>query len=511
MSTSSSSASATPYSSTPATSPAHSVHQKELPADVARRQCDNVIFDIGDVLFTWSAETKTSISGKTLHKILRSATWFEYEKGNIGEQEAYDSVAKEFGLESSEVAAAFQGARDSLAGDARMIAMLHELKEQPGIRLYAMSNISAPDWEVLRHKGRREDWDLFEHVFTSAAARERKPNLGYYRHVLAATGVDAERTAFVDDKLENVLSARSLGLKGVVFQKFEDVERALKIFFRDPIASGEQWLKANAKRMTSETNTGVVLEENFAQLLILEATGDTSLVDYIQYPRLTNFFKNGGVLTTEAFPFDQDSTSIALSVSPHFDDATKHSVMDEILTYRNQDNIVTTYFDRTRPRIDPVVCVNVLTFFYMNGRGDELAATLDWVYDVLKHEAYADGTYYYYGPDTFFYFLSRLIAVSPSVRERFGPLFTSRITKYFGTSGDALALAMRVLGAAVVGLCDKADHERLLSMQEVDGSWPMGWVYKYGASGVLIGNTGLTTALAVNAMKEVEALQRSSS
>lgn len=25
--------------------------------------------------------------------------------------------------------------------------------------------------------------------------------------------------------------------------------------------------------------------------------------------------------------------------------------MDEILTYRNQDNIVTTYFDRTRPRI----------------------------------------------------------------------------------------------------------------------------------------------------------------
>ncbi|KAJ6525426.1 HAD-like protein [Mycena vulgaris] len=500
----------TSYSSTPATSPAHS-DQKELPPDIPRRQCDNVILDIGDVLFTWSAETKTTISGSTLRKILRSGTWFEYEKGNLEEGECYDLVAREFNLESSEVAAAFQGARDSLSGDPDMIAMLHQLKKATGARLFAMSNISAPDWEVLRHKGRREDWDLFEHVFTSAAARERKPNLGYYRQVLSATGVDPQRTAFVDDKLENVLTARSLGLKGIVFQKADEVARQLKVLFRDPVAAGQQWLQDNAKLMKSETNTGVVLEENFAQLLILEATGDPSLVDYIQYPRLSNFFKSAGVLTTSSFPFDLDTTSIASTISPHLDQVTKHSIMDEILTYRNKDNIVSTYFDVTRPRIDPVVCVNVLTFFYTNGRGDELSATLDWVYDVLKHQAYADGTLYYYGPDPFFFFLSRLIAVSPAVRTRFGPLFSSRITKLFGSPGDALALAMRILAAAVVGLCDAADHERLLAMQDIDGSWPMGWVYKYGAVDVLIGNKGLTTALAMNALKEVEALRMGSS
>jgi hypothetical protein len=106
----------------------------------------------------------------------------------------------------------------------------------------------------------------------------------------------------------------------------------------------------------------------------------------------------------------------------------------------------------------------------MNGRGEELSATLDWVYDVLKHQAYVDGTLYYYGPDPFFFFLSRLISVSPAVRERFGTLFSSRIAKLFGSAGDALALSMRILAAAVVGLCDNADHDRLLSMQEVDGS-----------------------------------------
>jgi HAD superfamily hydrolase (TIGR01509 family) len=272
-----------------ATFGARSDHKGLLPL---RRQCDNVIFDIGDVLFTWSADTKTNISSVTLRKILRSSTWFQYEKGNLEEGECYDLVAREFDVESSEVRHALQGARDSLRGDPDMIAMLHELRNKTGARLYAMSNISAPDWEVLRHKGRREDWDLFERVFTSAEAHERKPNLGYYRQVLSATGIDPERTAFVDDKLENVLTARSLGLKGIVFRTFFDVERQLKMLFRDPVAAGEQWLRANAKQMRSETNTGIVLEENFAQLLILEATGDPSLVDYIQYPRLSNFFQS---------------------------------------------------------------------------------------------------------------------------------------------------------------------------------------------------------------------------
>src|ERR1700761_1223603 len=219
-------------------SPFKAAHKDPAPL-VSRWQCDTVIFDIGDVLFTWSAETKTTISGSTLRKILRSATWFDYEKGNLGETECYELVAREFKIEASEVAAAFQGARDSLTASPEMIALLHELKKS-GARLYAMSNISAPDWDVLRHKGRREDWDLFEGVFTSAAAHERKPNLGYFRQVLSATGIVPERTAFVDDKLENVLTARSLGLKGIVFSKVEEVERQLKAMFRDPIATAEQ-------------------------------------------------------------------------------------------------------------------------------------------------------------------------------------------------------------------------------------------------------------------------------
>jgi FMN phosphatase YigB (HAD superfamily) len=264
---------------------------KSLPPTAYDRRIDNIIFDLGDVLFTWSANTGTSISAKTLHSILLSSTWFEYEKGNLGEEEAYDLAAADFSLDVSEVGAAFRAARDSIQIDSSVVTLLHELKENSGIQLFAMSNISAPDWEVLRHKGRPEDWALFERIFTSAEARERKPNLGYFRHVQESTGIDPHRTAFVDDKLDNVVSARSLGFKGIVFTSFDEVARELRALVRNPIMDGEKYLRDHAKEMNSVTDTGVILEENFGQLLILEAAGDPSLVDYIKYSRLTNFFK----------------------------------------------------------------------------------------------------------------------------------------------------------------------------------------------------------------------------
>lgn len=70
---------------------------------------------------------------------------------------------------------------------------------------------------------------------------------------------------------------------------------------------------------------------------------------------LTRLNKGDGVLTTSNFPFDLDTTSIGLTVSTHIDTATKQSVMDEMLTYKNEDGIIQTYFDKNRPRIGMVM------------------------------------------------------------------------------------------------------------------------------------------------------------
>jgi hypothetical protein len=152
--------------------------------------------------------------------------------------------------------------------------------------------------------------------------------------------------------------------------------------------------------------------------------------------------------------------------------------------------------------VEPVVCTNILTFFYAHGRGHELSEGFAWVRAILQHRAYLDGTLYYYGADTFLFFLSRLLEVSPSIYEQIGPLFSERILERVGKGGDALALAMRIIAACTVHVEDAlgSDIQQLKGMQEVDGGWPTGWIYKYGSIDILIGNRGLTTALALKAI-----------
>ena len=59
---------------------------------------------------------------------------------------------------------------------------------------------------------------------------------------------------------------------------------------------------------------------------------------------------------------------------------------------------------------------------------------------------------------------------------------------------------MRVIVGAAVGLRLERDLAALLPLQYEDGGWEPGWIYKYGSSGIKIGNRGLTTALALNAI-----------
>lgn len=66
-----------------------------------------IVFDLGDVLFTWSPNTNTTISAATLRKILSSSTWFEYECGRLKQDSCYEQIAQELSIEASQVAEAF--------------------------------------------------------------------------------------------------------------------------------------------------------------------------------------------------------------------------------------------------------------------------------------------------------------------------------------------------------------------------------------------------------------------
>ncbi|KAH9041148.1 HAD-like domain-containing protein [Lactarius hengduanensis] len=468
-------------------------------------RCSVLIFDLGDVLFTWSPVTPTSISPKTLKAILSSTIWQQYERGRISESECYRLAGERFSLDPEEVRRALVDARAGLRSNDAFIRFICDLQaeSQGALRIFAMSNISAPDYADTRAKP--TEWGIFERVFTSAAAGMRKPDLCFFEFVLDEIKAEPSSVVFVDDQLENVLAARSLGMNGIIFDDVQRVRQSLRFFTGDPVSRGLSFLEARAGRLESETNYGQIVAENFAQLLIWEATNKRELVNYVHHPRTWNFFREGPILTTDEFPPDLDTTSIGLMVTQP-DDHVFDSVMDEMLQYTSEDGIAATYFDTERPRTDPVVALNVLRLFHSRGRGHQLSRTLEWVLGVLKHRAYLEGTRYYETAECFLFFASQLLRVSTDARlhAQLAPLLRERILERAGAAGDALALSMRVLAGVAVGVRLEREVALLLPLQCEDGGWGPDWIYKYGFSGVKIGNRGLTTAFALNAITALQ-------
>jgi FMN phosphatase YigB (HAD superfamily) len=232
-----------------------------------------VIFDLGDVLFKWSAKTKTTIPARKLRAILSTPVWNSYERGEITRDACYELSAQQFSLPASEIAEAFVQARASLHPDHDIVSFLVELREDPAIQVYAMSNIGKEDFEDIAGK---TDWSLFNRVFPSAGAGMRKPEIRFYRHVLEQIGLEGNQVVFIDDKEENVRAARAVGIRSFVFgDSWSTIHSLREILMLDSaVGKGWRYLFRNSNMCDSITDTGVTFADNFSKLLLMDTLRD---------------------------------------------------------------------------------------------------------------------------------------------------------------------------------------------------------------------------------------------
>lgn len=116
-----------------------------------------------------------------------------------------------------------------------MDALLRRLKKS--LRLVALTNTNgahAECWrvlfaEVLRH---------FEEVFCSHEIASRKPEPRAYQLVLEYLKLPARQVVFVDDREENVLAARDLGMCGIVARDTTQIAEELEALGVETVSAG---------------------------------------------------------------------------------------------------------------------------------------------------------------------------------------------------------------------------------------------------------------------------------
>lgn len=104
------------------------------------------------------------------------------------------------------------------------VAILAELKDQ-GTPLYALTNWSAETFPHARARFGFLDW--FRAIVVSGEIGLIKPNADIYEFFLATHGLTAAEAVFIDDKAENVETARALGFHGIRFTEPESLRAAL--------------------------------------------------------------------------------------------------------------------------------------------------------------------------------------------------------------------------------------------------------------------------------------------
>ena len=110
------------------------------------------------------------------------------------------------------------------AWNAMILDIPHErvsfLKELSGkTKIFLLSNTNAIHIEIaLRHWNDASDspiHDLFEHVYLSHEMGMRKPNAEIFKFVCDEQRLIPERTRFIDDSIQHIKGAQSIGLQTI--------------------------------------------------------------------------------------------------------------------------------------------------------------------------------------------------------------------------------------------------------------------------------------------------------
>lgn len=304
---------------------------------------------------------------------------------------------------------------------------------------------------------------------------------------------------------------------------------------------GQSWLSRNAHTFVSEAETGIAWKDNFLEALLLEVTGNWNLVDLRIPAGKWNYFRGKPcTLTTDPYPDDIDTQCI-LGTIMKSTDTKAHALMDEIRTNPTVDGVVPVYFGSSRIRICPEVSANVCCMFYTYGRGHEVQPSFDYVLKTLQDRTWHLSRYYPQ-PEPLFWYVFRLCGTterqsdsvttgpdldagvstldleldssnkkndvpadfdaSTNIRALLSfllPAVAQRIGR--DALDNPVCLAIRLLICEHYGIPNEADMEALLRLQDDDGKWNQGWIYAFGRSKIRIQNVGLTTGMAVEAVK----------
>lgn len=191
-----------------------------------------IVFDIGNVLVDISYDTTvqqfqelSDLDFKTILGYHQQSDFFnQYERGEISTSDFLILLKKYLRKDISDEQIIKAWNSMLVTYPAEKIELLKRLKSQ--FKLYALSNINELHVEELNNKvnqlfGINSFSLLFDKAIYSNEVGMRKPEPRIYNLLIKETGLSPNKILFIDDKLENIESAKQQGIQVLHLTKRE--------------------------------------------------------------------------------------------------------------------------------------------------------------------------------------------------------------------------------------------------------------------------------------------------
>ncbi len=181
-----------------------------------------LLFDVGKVLIDFNFETgvealhaSCSISRDRFEEVLWDETWIRrYERGEISTVQFHEYLCKTARLKMP--LPRFRETWSSVFLPGLMVSeeLIAALKRNYSLIL--VSNTNEAHFEFIRSQYRVVDY--FDRRILSYEVGSLKPDRKIFEYAIAAANCPVEALFFIDDREENIVAARQLGIKAYQFK-----------------------------------------------------------------------------------------------------------------------------------------------------------------------------------------------------------------------------------------------------------------------------------------------------
>lgn len=194
---------------------------------------NTIIFDLGGVLIDWNPRyvfhddyfDTTETRDYFLENIC-TPDWNENQDAGYPIAKATEERIALFPEWEKEIRAYYGRWTEMLLGPIQeTVEIFRELKQNPRLKIYALTNWSAETFPVALERFDFLHW--FDGRVVSGEEKTRKPFPEFYQLLLDRYQVKPEEVLLIDDNLRNVKAGELLGIQGIQFTNARELKNQL--------------------------------------------------------------------------------------------------------------------------------------------------------------------------------------------------------------------------------------------------------------------------------------------